>query len=203
MVTVKNGDRTQQYTVNLVHADEVGLSTFTIGGMNVNGLAGLTTSQGAVLKVNQSGLKGITLQTKDQEASVTVKVNGTQISSSQLANYRLYAQDVVQVVVKDGTTTQEYKVKLVQAENLSLDRFRINGVDIRNLSGLTTTDGAIVEVQDFSSYNGLEVRAQDSAAVVTVKINDSIYTPSQLSNFPFLSGDRVVVEVKNGSLVET
>ncbi|WP_134702764.1 hypothetical protein [Ammoniphilus sp. YIM 78166] len=83
------------------------LKRLTIGGHELRTWAGLTTSNGAIVKVDS--FKGIVAEAKDRYADVNVKLNGYVVTSG-LSTLDLRANDVILVTIKDGDVTQTFKV---------------------------------------------------------------------------------------------
>src|SRR5690606_18255959 len=118
---------------------DLSLRTFTIGGVDASNLSGLTTKEGASLKVADfKDLTGITVHAESKHAEVAVFLNGSKIHEDYLKTINLRNKDVIVVQVKDGKETKEYKLTLVHADAMALSKFTIGGVDVRSLSGITT-----------------------------------------------------------------
>ncbi|MBU7005631.1 S-layer homology domain-containing protein [Phosphitispora fastidiosa] len=95
------------------------LAAFTVGGIDVTGLAGLEvsnpmTDQGAELEITDfTDFTGIAAAAADANAAVTVTVNG--IPAADPVHQAVAENDVivVTVVAEDGTTVRHYKVTAV------------------------------------------------------------------------------------------
>ncbi|RXT06392.1 hypothetical protein [Ammoniphilus sp. CFH 90114] len=203
VITVKDGSTTQTYTIQLVSSVDLSLNKFTIGGLDVSKLSELTTTKGAIFKVDSfSNFNGIEIQPKNNQANVTISLNGDNLPSSQWKDIQLLNNDVIIVTVKEGSNTLSYKITLVKDAILKLDQFKIGDKDITNLSGLTSASGALLQVRNSDDLRGLDVLTTDNNADITININDVTYSPSQYRDLAFRVGDRVALTVKNGQFVE-
>lgn len=183
--------------------EDVSLSIFTVGGVEVKGLTGLTTAKGATLRVNDfSNLSGIKAEAEDDDAEVTVSLNGSMVHKDYLNSILLSANDVIVVKVKDDKKTQNYKVTLVKSEDISLDKFTVGGVDVSTLAGITSNTGAVLKIDNFNSFKGIVVETKNNAEV-TVTLNGSAVHKDYLANIPLRLKDVIDVKVKEGNTTQT
>lgn len=203
VIKVTNGETTQDYKVTLVEKVDISLNTFTIGGIDVRKLEGINTEEGSTLKVDDfTNFKGIVVEAEDEDAEVTVSLNGSTVNKDYLASLLLRAKDVIVVTVENGETEEDYKVTIVESEDISLSKFTIGGVDVMSLQGITNTSGAVLEVDNFTNFKGIIVEAKNDAEV-TVTLNGSSVHKDYLTHIPLRLDDVIVTQVKEGSTTQT
>lgn len=94
---------------------DLSLRTFTVGGVDVSKLSGLTTKEGAILKVADfKDFTGINVEVNGDNAHFAIFLNGYKIHEDYIKNIHLRDKDVIVVQVKDGKETKKYKLTLEQ-----------------------------------------------------------------------------------------
>lgn len=120
---------TDDVTFNVQLSNDATLGTFTLGGVNMLGLAGvsgdLETLAGASYeKLDFTGFAGIVADPNGASATYIVKLNESVVDPANYATQALSADDVVliDVTAQDGSTHKYYKVTLAQAvRSLTID----------------------------------------------------------------------------------
>ncbi len=93
-------------------------------------------------------------------------------------------------------TTTEF----VESSDASLAVFNVGGMDALGLSGLIvsdpdTDDGAVLYVDDFEGFTGIEIETNHPMAEFEVTLNGQLIEEPALEDVPVEEGDVIVVEV--------
>ena len=117
----------------VVFSNDATLETFTLGGVDVLDLSGIVVAdpeveEGAELFVSDiSEFTGIVAVASDENATVSITVDGVEVLEANWADYAFESNDVVLATVEaeDGTINY-YKVTLVDTESASINVESIN-----------------------------------------------------------------------------
>ncbi len=186
------------------------LSSFTLGDINVLGLSGIVVTNpdietGATLEVdNFIDFSGIVATPEDENATVSIKVNGNIIADELLPEYQLSENDVVlaTVVAENQINTKYYKVTLVSpppATDATLSVFSLGGIDVLEIDNVIVDnpddEGAELFVENFETFVGIEVETTDTNASVVITIDGVTINPDNYNTQTFSPGSVVLATV--------
>jgi hypothetical protein len=214
VVTAQDGTTTQSYTVTVnragVLSNNANLSNLTVSaGSLVPGFAPATLSYTDAVS---NATASITVTPTTADASATVKVNGTAVTSGTASSAIALATGVnnVQVVVtaQDGTTMQTYTIAVNRAGVLSNNA---------SLSNLTVSAGSLVPAFASATLSYTDAVSNATASIMvtpttadanaTVKVNGTAVLSGSASGAIALAigvnNVQVVVTAQDGTTTQT